>query len=249
MPRRWLLVILSCTLAPSALAGSVDTTGVSWSGQVGIASGLVYRGIRLNGESVVPGLNLAVEHKSGFYLHGWFTRVALPYPDEEYDYAYEYNEPDAETQWQTLVEAGYNWRLTPAWSISLGHSWYRYSEQVQDNRPDYREWMISVDYNGLLIIDYAHTEELWGLEERQQLVSLGVHWPFTPRLIGAATLGWVGQEGLYDDRYHYLRLNLGYLLAENWSAQLQFHHSNGMGYTYGDHAARGQWVAQLNWHW
>lgn len=238
---RAMVLCLLCTVAAPARSHAVETGNLSWSGRIGVATGLVYRGIKLNEEDLVPDLDVAVEHASGFYLHGWLTRVDLPQPD--YYYA------SSDTMWQTLLDAGYIWRASPAWTVTVGHGWYRYSGQLSERSPDYREWLVGVDYKNLLVLDYAHAEKLWGIEEQQDALSLSVYWPFSRRLIGAATLGWVEQDGLYQDRYNYLRFNLGYLLPGSWSVQLQYHDAFGIGEIYREHGAKREWVAQLNWHW
>ena len=240
MLQRTLCAGLLCVIAASARSQDTDAGNLAWSGQMGVASGLVYRGIRLNHETPVPDLDLAVEHASGFYLHGWLTRVELPQPAY---YA------GAESMWQTSLAAGYNWRASPAWTLTLAHNWYRYSDELPDRRPEYQEWLFSADYNNLLVLDYTHAQDWWGLDGEQETLSIGVRWPFTPRLIGAATLGRVEQDGRYRDSYRYLRLNLGYLLPGGWSVQLQYHDSFGVGGPYRDAAAKRDWVAQLNWHW
>ena len=240
LQRAAVLAGLLSVVAASARTQETDTGGISWSGQVGLASGLVYRGIRLNDETLVPDLDIAIEHASGLYLNGWLTRVELPQPAY---YA------GADSMWQTVLGAGYNWRVSPAWTLSLAHNWYLYSDALPERRPDYREWLLSADYNNLLVFDYSHAKDWWGLEGDQDTLSVGIHWPFSPRLIGAATLGLVEQEGHYQDSYRYLRLNLGYLLARDWSVQLQYHDSFGVGDFYRNAAASREWVAQVSWYW
>ncbi len=241
MPWRIGVACLLYAIGTVARPQALDRGTLSWSGLVGAASGLVYRGIDLNEEVLVPNLDIAVEHDSGFYLHGWLTRVDLP--QREYDYT------GTGTLWQTLLDVGYTWRVSPALTTTLAHGWYRYSDEWYDREPDYREWMVTVDYRNLLVLDYARTDRLWGLDEQQDALSLGIHWSFNPRLVGAATVGWIHQDGLYADDYRYLRLNLGYLIRGDWSIQLQFHDSFGIGDVYHEAGAKREWVGQLSWHW
>jgi hypothetical protein len=208
---------------------------LNWSGSLGLASGQVYRGLSLADEAIVPNINLVVEHSEGIYARAWLTRVELA------GLRYE----TQGNMWQTLFDVGYDWRLTPDWAVQMAHYWYRYSEEVRDSSFNYREWAVSVDYGAYLTFDYAHTEDLWGLDTRQDVLTLSGRWPFTHQFIGEAALGWVEQQ---RENYPFLRLNAGYVLRD-WSLQLQYHTTLGADLPYRDDRTGDQWVAQLNWHW
>ncbi len=232
---------LALALVLAAPATAREKHGLRWSGQLGVASGMVYRGMDLSAGQVTPNFDMSVEHDSGLYLHGWLTRVAFPrlpyYPSD-----------DDDDSSQVLADVGYHWRPDEQWTLTLAHYWYHYDQQWLDRSPDYREWYANLDYDGFLAIDYAHTGKYWGMDEQQDTVSVSARWPLTRRLLGAATLGWVGQSGRYADDYTYLRLNLAWLWRD-WSVQLQFHDSSGVGNYYSGSEARRKWVAQLNWYW
>ncbi len=230
---------------------------LAWTGRAGVASGLVYRGISLSNRDVVPNLDVAVEHDSGLFANGWLTRVEFPavsgYPEPYTDpyidtYTVPYPTRSADTEWQLMAGVGYRWRPGNDWAVSGTHSWFRYPGEDQDYDPDYREYGLTVEYRGHLLLDYAYADDLWGLGIRQSVVSLTGRWSFSPRLLAAGTAGWADQRGAAGDSYSYLQLNLGYLI-EDWSVQLQFHHSSGWDTLYPGDPAEREWVVQLNWHW
>ena len=95
---------------------------LSCSGSLGLASGQAYRGLSLADETIVPNINLAVEHSEGFYARAWLTRVELT--------GLRYEAQDS--MWQTLIDVGYHWQLTPDWTAQLSHYWYRYLEQTEN---------------------------------------------------------------------------------------------------------------------
>lgn len=221
---------------PALCCGQASLPGeLSWSGSLGLASGQVYRGLSLADESIVPNINLAVEHSEGIYARAWLTRVELT--------GLRYEAEDS--MWQTLIDVGYRWQPTPDWSVQLAHYWYRYSEDVHDSSYNYREWALSVAYSAYLTFDYAHTEDLWGRDVRQDTLALSGRWPFARQFIGEAALGWVEQS---SENYPFLRFNAGYILRD-WSLQLQYHTTLGADLPYRSDRTGDQWVAQLNWHW
>lgn len=222
------------SLTPDAMA-----TELSWSGRLGVASGLVYRGINLGREDLVPHLNVAVEHPVGLFAHGWLTRVDSPEP-----YPYQ----DRNSEWQAMAALGYQWRAGEPWALALVQSWYRYPGADGHGSRDYRETALSLEYSPHLEFDYAYTPDLWGLGIRQHVGAVTGRWSFAPRVLGAGTAGWVEQAGYAGDSYAYLQLNLGYLVGA-WSMQLQFHQGFGMHTAYPDAQADREWIAQLNWHW
>lgn len=220
-----------------------EAAHLAYSGRVGLATGLVYRGIDLANDRPVPGLDLAVDHDSGLYLHSWLARVELPRPDY---YAY-FGNVGHDGMWQGVIDAGYHWRPLHLLTLSLAHNWYLYSDDQPASDPDYREWVLSVDYQGFVALDLAHTGDLWGQDLRQNAVALTGRWPFARQLISTATLGWVDQEGRIADSYSYLRFDIG-LLRGDWSLQLQYHNSFNVGGYYAGNAVHGKWVAAIDWH-
>lgn len=231
--------ILLLLLAVDAFPQTPGNSEMSFSGYAGVATGLVYRGVNLADETLVPNLDIAIEHPTGFYLHTWFTRVNLPVP--EYP-------PSEDTSWQGLINAGYNWRPATKWTLAVSHSWYQFAENEARKSPDYREWAISVDYSALLILDYAHTADVWGLDTEQDIVSISARWPLNRRVLGGATLGRVEQDGHYEADYTFAHFNLG-LLIQDWSFQLQYHDAFDVEGNYLDDAIGHKWIAQVNWHW
>jgi len=239
MSRLLLPVCLSCLLSATALAQSSSNQAFSLSGRAGLASGLVYRGISLGDGHLTPELDLALDHSSGLYLHGWLTRVDLPEP---LYYA------SGQRMWQTLVDVGYRWQAAHNWAFALAYKRYLYSDDTWAGSPNYYEIACSVEYSNYLLVDYAHVEDLWGLQVQQDVLSVGLRWPFTRHLFGDVTMGWSDQDGYDADRYSYLRFNVGYLL-DDWSFQLQYNDTFGSGDLYSNGASGSQWVAQVNWYW
>ncbi|TGD75979.1 hypothetical protein E4634_00020 [Mangrovimicrobium sediminis] len=240
MPVRRTLACLTCALTLSPHSQAISPSDFDWNGQLGIASGLVYRGLDLTSGDVTPNVDVAVEHTSGLYLHGWLTYLYLP--------EYYIDEIDGEDAWQGMIDLGYSWRASHDWTLTLAHNWYRYTEQWLEQSPDYREWNASVDYRDFVTVGYARSDRLWGIDERQDTLTLSARWPFHRRVLGEAAFGWVDQSGTYSDHYSFARLNLG-VLWRAWSAQLQYHHSFGMGDTYEHDIAEHVVIAALNWHW
>jgi len=233
------LCVLFTLLATQATAQSSGDQVLSLSGYVGIASDLVYRGVDLADETVVPHIDVALEHQAGFYLHGRLTRVRLPMPV----YA-----TDQDSRGLGFLDAGYSWRPAPEWTLTLAHSWYHFDDAGTQDSPDYREWAISFDYSALFALDYAHSAELWGLNTEQDMISVSARWPLTRRLLGAATLGRIEQDGYYQVDYTFAHFNLG-LLIQDWSVQLQYHDTFDVAGNYLDGMLGNKWVAQVNWHW
>ena len=228
-----ILVITKLAGPQQVTAGELVSTG-----SIGLASGQVYRGIALARETLVPNINVALEHSSGVYARTWLTRVQLA------GLAY----PSDESTWQTLLDVGYLWQLQSHWTISAAHRWYHYSENTRGSDRDYREWSASLDYGAYLTLNYAYTNDLWGRDLRQDVTTLSGRWPFTQRLVGEAAVGWVSQHGQRGDSYSFLRLNAGCVIRD-WSFQLQFHTTHNVDGYYRKSRIGNQWIAQMDWHW
>jgi len=262
MRRALPVAALLSALSTATYAQSPAGSAFAWSGRAGLATGLDYRGIRLSDARAVPDLDLAVDHRSGAYLHGWLTRVDLPqqkpqgyYPPHPPAYPAPYPQayPPAysateSSMWQTLLDAGYRFALSDDWALGLAYGRYLYSGDTRQGSPGYGEVSLRLDYLAYLTAGYAHAEDPWGLDTRQDVLSAGLRWPFTRRLLGSATLGWVTQDGDYRGDYTYLRLDAGFLVRD-WSFVLQYHDSFGGIDSYGDGTSSRQWIAQVNWHW
>ncbi|TDG13338.1 hypothetical protein E2F43_07285 [Seongchinamella unica] len=221
------------------LTANAAATGLSWSGRLGAGSGFVNRGVVLGQKDLIPHLNIAVEHRSGLFTHGWLTKLNIPEP-------YPYQESDNE--WQAMAAIGYQWPATTSWSLAIVQSWYRYPWDADRGSQDYRETTLSLEYSPHLVFDYTYTPDLWGLGRHQHVGAVTGRWSFVPQLLGAGTAGWVTQGGTAGDDYAYLQLSLGYLFG-SWSMQLQFHQGFGMNTAYPDAQADREWIAQINWHW
>lgn len=231
------LVCALALLAPPSLAQD-ESKRLQWSGDISLANALVYRGLLLSSEPVVPGATIALEDKSGLFLHSWLTRVDL-------DGLLGLPEND---QWQFLFDVGYRWRFARDWSLALAHNWYLYSGEYLNRKPNYTEWSGHLNYSSYATLSYAHSDKLWGLDTRQDVVSLSGRWPFTRRFFGEAELGWVEQRYFTTDTYWYARLNLGYVIR-HWSLQVQYHNTEDSPPLYVDERSGEQWVFKASWHW
>ena len=233
-----LLLTSLLALAGLSQAQTPHADTLAWSVDAGVATDLVYRGLDLSDDSWVPSLRAAVEHRSGFYLRSWLTRVEL---------AGLSTIPEG-SQWQGLIDAGYNWRPGRDWSLSVGRSWYRYSADLRGHSPDYTEWTATLHYSAYLSLSVAHSENLWGLDVQQDVASLSARRPLGRRVIGEATVGWVSQSLWENSDYQFVSLNVGYVRGD-WSMQLQFHSTFGSIPAYNPARTGNQWVAQLTRHW
>lgn len=231
----WLLPAVSAFAQSSAEASRWHSHA-----NLGVASDIVYRGIRLSDEDLVPDLQWELKHQGGFFASIGATQVDL-----EGLYFASHSE-----QWQLAYDLGYSWQLNRDWAISGSYTWLRYSDSDAAFNYDYEEWSAAVHYSDYASLVYATTDDLWGFETEQEVLSLVLRYPLSASIIGEVEGGRVENDPFYNSHYEYqfARVNLGYVYR-HWSAQLQYHYSSSEAKKlYRNDRVGSQWVVKFAYH-
>ncbi len=213
--KQWLLFWL---FSFSIIAQSVKASEWQLLGSIGVASNHIDKGVALLDDQATPEMNTLLQHESGLFASLWIQQV---------DIAGLVVAPQSE-EWQFAISTGYHWQFRSPWSVSLDHSWYRYSSV--ETKPyinyDYQQWNAGLHYREWFSLAYGQTDELWGFAIEQRYFSLSTRHAFSNRLLGEWEFGSVSNEWLGETiDYYFSRLNIGYAF-KTWNLELQHHYSS-----------------------
>lgn len=204
-----------------------------FSGAVTLASEYVYRGQAVSDHDPAVSIGLDYEHDSGFFGGVWASTIDLESPfgsrDTELDYY-----------------VGYHFE--PRGPVALSLSVIRYTYPGHEGSLDYEhtEGAVSATLFDRYSVEFAYTDDLYGLGEPARHWTLRGEWPAATYWIASAGLGQADLTAIGTDRYAYWDLGL----STRWSSvtfDLRWHGNEDIEGTLGNWSAGSRFVASLSY--
>ena len=185
-----------------ALSSVPLSVGASeFSGAVTLASEYVYRGQAVSAHDPAVSIGLDYEHDSGFFGGVWASTIDQSSP---------FGSRDTELDFY----AGYHFE--PQGPVALSLSVIRYTYPGFEGSLDYEhtEAALSATVRERYSVEFAYTDDLYGMGEPARHWALRGEWPAATYWIASAGIGLVDLTAINTDRYSYWDLGL----STRWSS-------------------------------
>lgn len=223
------LVISGVALATSPFA----TAAADLSGAVTLTSEYIYRGQAVSNHDPAISIGIDYEHDSGFFGGIWASSIEL---------TNRFGSRDTELDYYV----GY--RFEPARPLAVSISAIRYTYPGQRGSFDYAhvEGFVSATLYERYSIEFAYTDDLYGMGEPARHWGARAEWPAADFWIVSGGLGLADLTAINTDRYSYWDLGL----STRWSSitvDIRWHDNEPIGGVLGNWSAGSRFVLSLSY--